>query len=80
MTHAARRARCAAPARRPWSRQPRPPPCSSPAPTASPTAVPALFRRERSTNSAALALGQRSRARCPHLPRARTRRPYGQRA
>ena len=38
------------------------------------------WQSKRRTNGAALALGQPPRARCPHVPRARTRRPCGQRA
>ena len=38
------------------------------------------WQSKRHTNGAALALGQPPRARCPHVPRARTRRPCGQRA
>eukprot|EP00966_Prymnesium_polylepis_P242285 5603327-Prymnesium_polylepis.1 len=38
------------------------------------------FLEKRRTNGAALALGQPPRAQCPHIPRARTRRPCGQRA
>ena len=39
-----------------------------------------MWQSKRRTNGAALALGQPPRARCPHVPRARTRRPCGQRA